>query len=51
LSYNQQLVKEVDLRNISNKMEIQSVMLFLVFLWAEIHLISSFTDPQDGNVL
>jgi hypothetical protein len=47
--YNQQLVKEVDLRNIS-KMKIQSVMLFLVFLWAEIHLISSFTDPQDGNV-
>jgi hypothetical protein len=47
--YNKQLVKEVDLRNIS-KMKIQSVMLFLVFLWAEIHLISSFTDPQDGNV-
>jgi hypothetical protein len=34
--YNKQLVKEVDLRNIS-KMKIQSVMLFLVFLWAEIH--------------
>jgi hypothetical protein len=49
LCYNQQLVKEVDLRNIS-KMEIQSVMLFLVILWAEIHLISSITDPQDGNV-
>ncbi|CAJ2636090.1 unnamed protein product [Trifolium pratense] len=32
-------------------MEIQSVMLFLVFLWAEIHLISSFTDPQDVAAL
>jgi len=31
-------------------MEIQSVSLFLVFLLAQIHLIFSITDPQDGNV-
>jgi len=31
-------------------MEIQSVFLFLLFLWAHIHLIFSITDPRDGNV-
>ncbi|KAI5419053.1 leucine-rich repeat receptor protein kinase HPCA1 [Lathyrus oleraceus] len=32
-------------------MEMQSVMLFLVFLWAQVHLVSSFTDPQDVSAL
>lgn len=32
-------------------MEIQSVSLFLVFLWAQIHLIFSITDPQDVSAL
>ncbi|XP_012573816.1 leucine-rich repeat receptor protein kinase HPCA1-like isoform X2 [Cicer arietinum] len=32
-------------------MEIFIVLLFLVFLWAEIHLISSLTNPQDVAAL